>query len=143
MKSCGSIFLLLLLFASGGWLSCDTTADQPIPSIRVREEVYLNTIEALPLKNPPNFMYVRGGIRGIVLYTPAIGQYIAFERNCTFQPDRDCAQVRVDPSIFFMVDSCCGARFNFDGQALGPPASAPLRRYSVSQISQDVLLITN
>jgi hypothetical protein len=83
-----------------------------------------------------------GGVRGIILYRKNISMYLAFERNCTFQPGDACATVDIHSSTLFMQDTCCGSSFNFDGIPTGGPAWRPLLQYQTS-LSGNTLTITD
>ncbi|MEO1051329.1 MAG: hypothetical protein AAFX87_11940 [Bacteroidota bacterium] len=96
-------------------------------------EINLSNIQYISLRNNGGWVELNtGGVRGIILYRNSPSEYIAYERNCSYEPNEACATVNVDPSGLFMVDNCCGSTFNFaDGNPLGGPAIFPLRRYRV------------
>ncbi len=134
--------LLMALVLIGS--ACQNTQDAPLPIKRVNVQVYLNTIEALPLKTPPNYIYIKDeGLRGIVLYSDARDSYYALDRNCTYRSNDTCAQVSMDPSLLFLTCRCCGSRFGTKGEVQNGVAVNSLRRYNVSQINPGVLLISN
>jgi hypothetical protein len=84
-----------------------------------------------------------GGTRGIILYRLNTATILAFERNCSFQPQDACATVNVHPSGLFMNDACCGSTFRFDnGNPSGGAAWRPLVQYNTSLIG-NTLTITD
>jgi len=114
-----------------------------IPDVLVNIDLNLNNIEAQPLQLDGGFVELDGGVRGIIVYRVSSGQYVAFERNCTYEPTRTCARVKVDDSGFFMVDTCCSSTFSFpDGLPTGGPATIPLKQYQTI-IDGNFLLIRN
>lgn len=88
------------------------------------------------------FIYVDAGVRGIILYRKTVQEFIAFERNCTYQPLDSCATVEVDESLLFMVCPCCGSTFDFEGNPTGGPAEWPLKRYR-TYLDGNFVTITN
>ncbi|OON68394.1 hypothetical protein B0919_14370 [Hymenobacter sp. CRA2] len=128
-----------------GLESCGSSGSnvQPaIPTAVVNEVVNLSTQQAAPLRFDRGYIYLNAGARGIVLIRQNAQEYLAFERNCPYQPYDACAKVSVDPSSFFLVDTCCTSRFDLTGQVTSGPARLPLRRYSTS-LNGNLLYITN
>jgi hypothetical protein len=119
----------------------DPYIDQ-IPVVYVDETINLSNFEYTPLKNIGGYVYLEGGVRGIIVYRKSQDVYLAFERNCTFQPLDPCARVEVDESSLFMIDPCCSSTFDFDGYPTGGPAEFPLRLYN-TYVDQNFLLITS
>lgn len=70
------------------------------------------------------------GVRGVIVYKLNATTYLAYERNCSYQPNDACATVDVHSSNLYMIDACCGSTFNLSG---GVPTSGPawrnLRQY--------------
>ena len=120
----------------------DSVFDDGIPLVYVHETINLNNFQYQPLSVIGGFAYINGGVRGIIVYRQTINKFIAFERNCTFQPMSECADVSVDNSTLFLVDSCCQSTFDFDGYPTGGPASFPLRKYNTF-LDQNYLTITS
>ncbi len=135
-----SIFSILLLLMVG---SCNDTdiSGEPIPFASFPDiEINLSFQEALQLRNL-GYMTIRGGVRGIIVHRAANGEYIAFERNCSYEPNNSCALVEVDQSGFFMIDKCCESTFDFpNGFPNSGPATFPLRRYRTI-LSGDLIII--
>jgi nitrite reductase/ring-hydroxylating ferredoxin subunit len=73
------------------------------------------------------------GVKGVIVVRQNAQSYLAFERNCPFQPYDACALVSLDRSSrLFLRDSCCNSQFDLRGQVTGGPAIRPLVQYSVS-----------
>ena len=84
-----------------------------------------------------------GGVKGVIVVRQSAGTFLAFERNCPYQPYNTCALVSLDRnSKLFMRDSCCTSQFDLKGQVTGGPAPLPLKQYSVS-VQGNLLSITN
>ena len=88
-------------------------------------------------------MTIDGGVRGIILYRVDATTYLAYERNCSFQPNEACSTVDVHISKLYMFDSCCGSSFDFpNGFPLGGAAWRPLRQYR-TRVNAEMLSITD
>ena len=132
------IFSAILAFAG-----CQNTLQRDdIPRIYVHQEINLNSFDYKALNNFGGYVYIPGGVRGIIVYRKSTNQYLAFERDCPYQPQDSCALVSVDSSSLFMIDSCCGSQFDFDGNPIAGPAKYPLLQYSVFK-NQNYLIISS
>lgn len=135
--------LLVAAIATLSHCSSDP-GDDAIPYVPFSEIVInLNLPAYTALKTDGGAMTIEGGVRGIILYRVNAGTYLAYERNCSFQPNEACSTVDVHISNLYMFDSCCGSYFDFaDGYPLGGPAWRPLRRYHTS-VNSELLSITD
>ena len=98
-----------------------------------------NGVVTLPVKGPAG----DGGVKGVIVVHQTGGIYLAFERNCPYQPYNACALVSIDRnSRLFMKDSCCNSQFDLRGQITGGPTPRPLKQYSTS-LQGTLLNITN
>jgi len=69
-------------------LACskDTNLISPIPDVIVREQLNLNSAEALPLKSRDGtFVYIKGGLKGIIIYRRSQDNFLAFERKSPYR----------------------------------------------------------
>ncbi len=112
-----------------GATACGEEQQVIIPSVPVDIRLNLSSQEAVPLRTDGGAIYLNGGLRGIIVYRKNQDTYLAFERACTFEPEKECARVEIDGSLLFMIDKCCGSQFDYEGYPRGGPAPAPLRRY--------------
>ena len=98
-----------------------------------------NGVVALPVQGPAG----TGGVKGVLVVRQNASSYLAFERDCPYQPNNACARVGFDTSPApFLRDSCCGSQFSLQGQVTGGPAPRALVQYSTS-LSGNQLNITN
>lgn len=135
----------LLLIAIGAFSHCSPDpGDDPIPYVPFSEIlINLNLPAYVALKTNGGSMTIDGGVRGIILYRVDATTYLAYERNCSFQPNEACSTVDVHISNLYMFDACCGSSFDFaNGFALGGPAWRPLRQYRTS-VNSELLSITD
>ncbi|WP_017730066.1 Rieske (2Fe-2S) protein [Nafulsella turpanensis] len=129
---------LLLLFSS-----CESELpDSPIPYAYVNVEINLNDIRYQILQQPNGYIYLPGGVRGIIVIADGFGNYTAFDRACPFHPAEDCALIEMHESGFYLFDDCCGSTFSLSGQPTAGPARSPLRQYNTF-LNGDYLIISS
>lgn len=118
--------------------------DDAIPYLPFSEIVInLNLPDYTALKTDGGYKLIDGGVRGIILYRVNATTYLAYERNCSFQPSEACATVDVHISGLYMYDPCCGSSFSFaNGSPIGGVAWRPLRRYRTT-LNSEILSITD
>jgi nitrite reductase/ring-hydroxylating ferredoxin subunit len=140
-KSLLVIFFISLLTFAG---CTPDLSDDAIPQVPFDDIVLELTLPANnALKTNTGFKYVSGGVRGIIVYRINEGNYVAFERNCSYHPNDACATVNVDVSGLYMTDPCCSSTFNFpNGDANGGPAIRPLNEYRTN-LNGTTLTITD
>src|SRR4051812_6741648 len=90
-------FLILFLAAC----SKDKEPVDYIPYAYVNQQLNLTNIQYAALRQDRGHVYLPAGVRGIIVVRKSATQYLAFERNCTYQPSDSCATVEVDASNLF------------------------------------------
>ncbi len=123
-------FIVLMVVGCTPDLSDDDIPWQPFDVININ----LNLPEFIRLKMDGSYIYREdGGVRGIILYRKNTSNYIAYERNCSFQPNNACATVDVHVSTLYMLCPCCSSTFDLiTGYPTGGQAWRPLRKYATS-----------
>lgn len=130
-------------FLLGSLVACNETTDAPlIPNVLVNEQINLTNIQYNALRRDNGYVYLKSGVKGIILLHKTADTYVAFERNCPYKPYDACATVSMDQSGFFMADSCCQSVFDLNGYVTGGPSPYPLKQYSTA-LSGNLLYITN
>ena len=77
--------------------------------------------------------YLNGGVRGIIVYRSTQVEFVAMDRNCTYDPTVTCATVHVESNNIAAADTCCGSRFQLlGGTVLNGPATQGLKLYNTS-----------
>jgi hypothetical protein len=134
LKTIAVCLLLAGICLPGAGCGSSDTGDDPVPFVPFDEIVInLNLPTYNPLRSDGGYVYIDGGVRGLILYRQNATTYLAFERNCTFRPNEACATVEVHSSTLYMTDECCKSIFRFpDGEPNGGPASRPLIQYNTS-----------
>lgn len=135
MKNKSWIIFVVVMFC----LSAEAFAQAPFPEITIN----LSYPQFQRLRTDGGFVYLEGGLKGIILYRIGEDAFVAYDRACPHDPYAACAVVQVDGSSLFMIDRCCRANFSFsDGQPTGGPVSRPLVQYRVEIVGK-VLKITD
>lgn len=122
----------------------DTESEPPfIPSSIVDFEIDINRPSLFSLRNEGGHAFIANeGDRGIILYRKSENEILAFESNCTYLPEEPCANVSVDQTNLFMIDTCCQSTFDFEGNVRNGPASRPLFLYKTT-LEANLLKITD
>ena len=116
----------------------------PSPDVVVQEQLNLNSVLSQELKiGDGRFIYISGGINGIVVYRKSADIYLAFERKSPYKMEDSCGIITVPSSRFYMEDTCHKCTFGWDGRPQSGPCRDILKQYKVQFISSNTLSITN
>jgi hypothetical protein len=126
------------------FVSCERTNNHPsnIPNVPVNITINLNLPLYQNLNIPGNFIYENGGFKGIIVMHGPDGQFRAFERACTYEPDRVCSIVEMDTQasrihcgqmVSGSFEKCCDSRFTQFGTVTQGPALYPLKQYFIER----------
>lgn len=127
------LWLVPLLFLTACPPADQATDNDFIPLATVRTQISINDVRYSALTVDKGWVYIDGGVRGLIIYREGPNTFKCFERACSYKPSNACARVSVDPSNFFMKDTCCKSFFDFTGMPTAGPAFRPLRQYTVVQ----------
>jgi len=109
--------------------ACEPQVVDTIPFVFVEIDINLNNAEYQDLQRDKGYVYILGGVKGIIIYRENSETYRAFERNSPVNPTLACAVVDVDASSLFIIDPCSGATFDFDGNPINGISPLPLYQY--------------
>ena len=128
--------LFCLLF-----FSCQKEEDY-IQNVMVDIDLNLTSDESFDLQTVGNYIFITGGVKGIIVYRQGFDSYKTYDRNCSFEPSLSCARIdSVNSSI--AICKCCNSKFLLsDGTPFDGPALLPLKKYDNSLLG-DVLHIYN
>ena len=116
----------------------------PLPDVVVQEQVNLNSVLSQELNiGDGRFIYISGGIKGIIVYRKSADIYLAFERKSPYKIEDSCGIITVPSSRFYMEDTCHKCTFGWDGRPQSGPCRDILKQYKVQFISSNTLSITN
>lgn len=120
---------ILVTFALSTLFSCDPEVYDGIPYVFVEIDINLNQTSYLDLQRDGGFVYIMGGVKGIIIYRKDADTYYAFEQNSPVNPSAACAIVEVDESQLFIIDHCSQAIFDFEGNPSNGISRFPLKQY--------------
>ncbi len=105
--------------------------EYPIPNVPVNLYINLDLPSYNALNAPGGWVYVEGGSRGIIIYRN-FDSFIALDRHSTYEPEKECAIVSVNPdNNFELLDSCSESKYSIiSGVVIKGPAQHGLRRYN-------------
>ena len=119
------IILLIALVILG----CENEVDN-FPQVDVNLNLYINNPEFFNIETPGGWIYLNGGVAGILLYRKNLDEFIAYDRASTYDPIADCA-ITVDSDNIILKDPCSESQFLItDGSVIQGPASQALKRYN-------------
>jgi hypothetical protein len=108
-------------------------ADNPVPYVPVSITLYPNDPLNLPVQGIGGWMYINGGINGIVLYRKSEQEFIAIERTSSQLPDDPKARVVVLKDNFTLADTVSNSHWRLiDGTVVQGPAEWSLRLYGTT-----------
>jgi len=124
-------YFIGLIFIAG----CKKDTPNNVPNAVVDIYIYPNLPSFVNLNAIGGWVSITGGVRGIIVYRKSSNEFMAYERNCTYQSTdpAPCAMVDVDASNIIVTDTCCNSKFSiFDGNVTQGPAGLPLKAYNTT-----------
>jgi hypothetical protein len=123
--------LIIILLSLIVFLLPDCKKDNStIPNVSVDIYLYLTQPSNINLNSTGGWVYVSGGVKGIIVFRKSISEFAAYERDCPYDPNASAAIVSVDSSGAFGVDYNCGSKYSlFDNSILNGPATRGLKAY--------------
>ena len=130
-----SILFLLATLSIFSFCKKKTTPVQDnIPYQTVNINIYPNDPLNFKLQVVGGWMYVNGGVNGIIVYRQTqtgSSDFIALERTSTYLPNDADARVKVLPDNFTLKDTVSGSKWQLNNGALiSGPATIALRQYN-------------
>ncbi len=105
--------------------------DDVVPYVKVNFTIFLSDPDFVTLQTVGNYVFVTGGVCGIVLYRNSQTDFTAIERCCTYQVSERCAVVHDTINPLQLRCPCCGSRFSItNGTVLSGPAERDLVLYN-------------
>jgi hypothetical protein len=137
------LFSTLLVMACQKSNTPTVNSGNPVPSVPVAITVYPNNVSNFKIQAIGGWMYISGGIRGIILYRKSQEEFVAMERTSPYLPNNDDAIVKVQPNNFTLRDTVSDSQWRIiDGAITKGPAQWPLRLYGTTY-DGNVLRIVN
>ncbi len=119
------IFFILIIF-----VACKKDDGEYVANVYVNFYIEPNSTMYSQLNMVGGWVYVTGGVRGIVLYRIEIDKFIALDRACPHDPDVSEAYVEVEETGLTLIDKYCGSKFIItDGSVISGPSKTGLKQY--------------
>jgi hypothetical protein len=143
--------LILVLFVGLSACKKNQQTIDPIPDVPVNITINMALPKYSHLLNANTFVFEDGGVKGVAIVHYKDEEYYAFERCCTYESSKSCAQVEVDSSIMIFrcgqtttagFQKCCDSKFLFDGNVFNGPATYGLKMYTLTK-QGSLITITN
>ena len=129
-----SILLLCILFCTSSCKKKAKAVQDNIPYQTVNMTIYPNDPSYFKIQAVGGWMYIPGGINGIIVYRKAqnsAADFVAIERTSSYLPNDPYALVKVQSDSFTLKDTVSGSKWQIiDGAVMTGPATFPLRVYS-------------
>lgn len=128
MRKASSLLIFLFLLNLGN--SCRKNDYANIPNVYVDINIDVTSTIYMELNHVGGWLYLTGGVKGILVYRSSIDEFMTFERCCTFDSDISEARIEVDSTDIMAIDKTCGSTFLIlDGSVVNGPATVALKRY--------------
>ena len=127
------LIILILPYSCKKKTVTQNAAQNPVTSIPVALNVYPNNPLYFKVQVVGGWMYIEGGINGIIIYRKSEQEFVAIERTSSHLPNDVKARVYVMPDNFTLRDSISDSQWRmFDGTVTKAPATWPLRLYGTT-----------
>ena len=128
-----TLLIALLLLSFSCKKKAQPAAANPVPSIPVTITLYPNDPLNFKVQAIGGWMYINGGINGIILYRKSNEEFVAIERTSSYLPDNASAKVKVMSDNFTLRDTISDSHWRmFDGTVTKGPATSSLRLYGTT-----------
>lgn len=105
----------------------------PIPYQPVEITIYPNDPIYFKVQTIGGWLYLNGGVQGILLYRSTQTEFLAYERASTYLPDNAYALAKVQSDNFTCRDTVSNSKWQIiDGAVISGPATFPLRQYQTT-----------
>jgi nitrite reductase/ring-hydroxylating ferredoxin subunit len=118
--------------------------DDLVPNVAVNFTIFLSDPEFATLQTIGNYVFVTGGVSGVVIYRYSQTEFVAFDRCCSYKPSDRCAVLPDTTNTLFLKCPCCNSKFSFiDGSVQSGPAERPLTTYETAFDGNNAIHIYN
>jgi hypothetical protein len=101
-----------------------------VPYTPVNVVIYPNDPIYFKIQAPGGWVYINGGVSGIIVYRKTTTEFVTIERTSTYDPNTFDARVKVQSDNFTCKDTISGSKWQIiDGAVISGPATLPLKIY--------------
>ena len=128
------IIIISLFFLMSIFDGCRKN-DEVVPNVYVNFTIDLGSVQYLKLATIGGWVYVTGGVNGILIYRNSMTEFSAYDRTCPYHPNENNRVYVQTPNDIFVYDSVCHSRFFLlNGLPESGPAKAPLKSYNADYL---------
>jgi hypothetical protein len=135
-STCQKLFLIAcvsLFTFCGKKAKQQPVSEHPVPSVPVDLTIYPNDPLNFKLQAIGGWLYINGGINGIVVYRKSQEEFVAIERTSSHLPGDPKARVLVMADNYTLRDTISDSRWRMlDGIVTKGPAEWALRLYGTT-----------
>lgn len=114
------------------------------PIVPVDIYINLNLPSNQALNVTGGWVYAQGGLKGVIVYRRGMDEFVAFDRNCTYNSANSCGSASVDSNNVLVNCECDGSVYNiYDGSVNSGPATVPLRQYNATYDGSSTVHVFN
>jgi nitrite reductase/ring-hydroxylating ferredoxin subunit len=150
------LFYLLLILALNLTTGCKKKKENyyPIPQVPVNIQFNIDNPAYFPIQVQGGYMYMDGGVKGLVLIHNYDDMIYALDRACPFNYQDSCSQINMENGALYLrcghYDqsdktkwiSCCDSQFDLSGGVVQGPAIYPMKAYHV-EMNGKLITISN
>jgi len=134
-------FLVLLFFST---YSCKKDNEKAVPEVYVDFYININDPQFYNLQSIGGYVYVTGGVAGIVVYRESSTSFLAYDRCCTYDVDKRCKIQMDTTSNQKLFCPTCHSEFAIsNGAVTKSPAKQPLKQYNTTFDGEKVHISNN
>lgn len=112
------------------FMSCAPITHETIPYEEVNFTIYPNDAEYSNLMNYGGYVYVTGGVAGIIIYRLDLQTFMAYDRACPYDWSETTERLVVNEDGITISHAYCGSLFNIlDGSIIDGPSKYNLLQY--------------
>jgi nitrite reductase/ring-hydroxylating ferredoxin subunit len=137
------ITIVLWALLAACFCSCGKGSASDIPNVAVNFSAPLTDPRLTALHAGGGTVIVNDyGVAGLIIYKEFDGNYAAYDRCSTYNPQQRCA-VNLDNNAISVTDPCSGSKFSLsDGSPVKGPATRALKSYYVS-VGNNEIFVSN
>lgn len=126
--------IVLAIITALSFSSCKKkkkTVQDNLPYQTVNITIYPNDPLNFKIQSVGGWMYINGGVNGIIVYRKTPNDFVALERTSTYLPNDAGAAAKVQSDNFTLRDTVSNSKWQItDGAIIAGPATQSLRLYN-------------
>lgn len=127
------VIFLMIVFGCKKKKETKSNAEHPVPYVPVDITIYPGDPLNFKIQAIGGWLYINGGINGIIVYRKSQQEFIALERTSSYLPDNPAAKAKVMTDNFTCRDTISDSRWQiFDGGVTQGPTQWGLRVYGTT-----------